>query len=198
MYFIFSRINVNPNLKSFVCEKRAFDLYCLNIRCLQGKIMFKRHFDKIIHHRYFYIIVLLFWFCMTYPIMLNHTPWFDESHAWMLAKWLNWDNWLDIIRAEGHPIIWFLLLKPFTIFDSFYPYPMLILNYLFCLSALCVMWKKAPFSSILKFIITFSSLFLYYYPIIARNYSIGILGLFLLSAFYKEQLKKPVLYSLLT
>ena len=155
----------------------------------------KKLLNKIMELDCLYLIILFLWVIITCPLMLNHTPWFDEAHAWMLAKFMNINNWVDILREEGHPIIWFLILKPFTNLDNLYPYPMLLINYMFCFLSLTVLWKKAPFSPILKCLITFSPLFLYYFPIIARNYSIGILGLFLLSALYKDQLRNPVLYS---
>ena len=74
---------------------------------------------------------------------------------------------------------------------------MLIINWLFCVGAIYVLWKKAPFSPFVKTLITFSTPFLYYFAPVARCYSIGILLLFLICATYNERFKKPLLFATL-
>lgn len=127
--------------------------------------------------------------------MINHYPFYDESNAWMIASNMNWNNFIDILRIEGHPIGWFLIIMPFAKFNLFYPYSILIINWIFCVLAVIVLWVKAPFDNRIKLIITFSSIFIYYYPVVARCYSVGILGLFLVASLYKKQLECPVLYA---
>ena len=79
---------------------------------------------------------------------------------------------------------------------SFYPYDMLFINYAAFFAALILMWIKAPFSTALKIIITFSYISVTYFAVTARCYSIGILGLFIMAVLYKNQLKRPVLFSI--
>lgn len=157
--------------------------------------MLKNFYLKIKNYKDWHVVILSIWCLITFFLMFNHNPWYDEAHAWMLAKFMNFDNWVQILKEEGHPILWFLVIKPFTYIKNIYPYPMLIANWVFCFLALIVMWKKAPFSRILKTLITFSPLFVIYFPIVARNYSIGLLGVFLLAAFYKTCTQKPLLYA---
>ena len=120
-------------------------------------------------------------------------PFWDETHAFEIAR-LKLNEILYITRIEGHTALWYLILKPFSNLNL-YPYSMLIINWLFGLGAIFVLWKKAPFSPIIKTLITFSVPFLQYYATVARCYSIGILFLFLICAFYKERLKKPLLFA---
>lgn len=143
-----------------------------------------------------YLLLLLF-IVLTIPTLIIHFPWYDEAYAYILAQQMDFNNYLIILKHEGHFIIWYLLLLPFAKLNFCYPYPMFIINWLAYFIAIIVMWKKAPFNNILKIIITFSWCSLYYFPIVARCYSIGILGLFILAAMYNNQLKKPILYSIM-
>ncbi len=156
------------------------------------KIIKKINIDKCL------MILAIAIFCLlTIPKLLHHFPWFDESHAWMLAKQMNIHNFIAIMKSEGHFIIWYILLMPFAKLNLWYPNSLKFLNWILYFLAILIMWRKAPFNSVLKTIITLSWTSLNYFPIVARCYSIGILGLFLLAALYNEKTKKPVLYSLI-
>ena len=144
-----------------------------------------------------FVISIFFYVLMTLPFMLNHIPWYDEAHAYMQAYFMNFNNWVGIIKIEGHPLLWFLILMPFAKANWHYPYPMLVINYISSLAAILVLWKVAPFNKWLKVGVTFSSMFLIYFPIVARGYTIGVLLIFLLSALYKNKLEHPFLYPIL-
>ncbi len=131
---------------------------------------------------------------LTFPAMLQHVPWYDEAHAYMLASVMNSGNWLDIVRAEGHPLLWFLLLMPFAKPDLYYPYPMLLINYVFCLASVFMIWKKSGFNILLRIAVTFAGVFIFYFPVVARGYTLGIFFLFCLASMYKEKLNHPILY----
>ena len=143
-----------------------------------------------------YVSVILF--CIiTVNNLINHVPWFDETQAWILSKDMNIQNVISILKSEGHFIVWYLLIMPFAKLNLWYPLSMQIVNWLCFFLAILVMWTKAPFNVFAKMIITFSWVSLNYYSVVARCYSVGILGLFILAALYKKQLEKPILYSLL-
>ena len=147
--------------------------------------------------KYGLMIFILVLFCIiTVPRMLNHYPWFDEAHAWSLSRDMNFVNFADILKHEGHFILWYLVLMPFSKLNFGYPYSQLCINWLFYFLAMFVMWKKAPFNSITKIIITFSWISICYFSIVARCYSLGILLLFITCSLYEKQLEKPVQYSL--
>ena len=154
-------------------------------------------FNNFFRSNKLFLISIICYLLITIPLMLNHVPWYDEAHGWIVAQSMNFSNWQDIVRAEGHPLLWFILIMPFAKFNIAYPYPMLFINYITCLAAIILMWKKAPFNNLLKVTITFSSMFILYFPIVARGYSLGILLLFTLASLYKKQLDKPILYAVL-
>ena len=144
------------------------------------------------------MIISLILFCiLTIPKLLHHFPWFDEAHAWILAQDMTFYNFIDIIRKEGHFILWYLALMPFAKLNLGYPYSMLFLNWCFYFLAIFILWKKAPFNNVIKIIITFAWISLNYFSIVARCYSLGILGLFILCSLYKKQYEKPILYSII-
>ncbi len=133
--------------------------------------------------------IVITFFCTIFRI-----PFFDEAYAYTISNLPILDI-LHLTRIEGHPILWYLLLKLFD-FDL-YPYTMLILNWIIASLLIIFFWKKAPFNNLIKFLITFSYPFLHYFGIYARPYGLTILAIFLLCNFYSSQLKRPVLFSFL-
>lgn len=131
---------------------------------------------------------------ITLLIIICHIPFWDETHAFNISR-LKLNEIFYITRIEGHTFLWYLILKIFPI--NSYPYSMSLINWLFCIVALHILWKKAPLTPIAKSLIAFSTPFLYYFAPIARCYSIGILFLFLICANYKKRFKKPYLFATL-
>lgn len=152
---------------------------------------------KVVNKSILPVICLVIFVLITFPYMITHIPHCDESQNYMASYFMNFSNFYDISQSHGHPILWWLILLPFAKFNILYPYPMLIINYLFTLSSLIFMWFKAPFNNVLKIIITFSFMMVSYFAIIARCYSIGILGLFILAYLFKDQTRKPILYAII-
>ena len=50
---------------------------------------------------------------ITLIMTLNHTPFWDETHAFEIAR-LKLSQIFYLTRIEGHPILWYLILKPFS------------------------------------------------------------------------------------
>ncbi len=148
----------------------------------------KNKIDNYLSKYSFFIFTII-----TFLIILNRVPFWDETHAFEIAR-LKLSEIFYITRIEGHTALWYLILKPFSSL-KLYPYPMLFINWLFALGAIFILWKKAPFSPTIKTLITFSVPFLQYYATVARCYSVGILFLFLICAFYKERFKRPLLFA---
>ena len=72
---------------------------------------------------------------------------------------------------------------------------MFFINWILCIGAIYVLWKKAPFTPIQKALITFSTPFLFYFGPVARCYSVGLLLLFLICSYHKERFKKPLFFA---
>lgn len=148
------------------------------------------------YSKYIYVILGI-WIVITLLRVFFHQPWYDEAHAWMLARDYNFIDLIAQMKYEGHTFVWYLLLMPFAKLNLLWPYPMLIINWLFAFLALFIFLKNAPFNPIIKTLVAFSYPFLAQLPVIARCYSIGVLCLFLLTDLYKKRLVHPINYSLL-
>ncbi len=132
---------------------------------------------------------------LTFVLMFTRAPFWDEARAFMVSM-CSIKEIFQLIRIDGHPIVWYLILKPFSNI-KFYPYPMLFLNWIFCIFALKVFWDKAPFKIIHKIFITFSNIFLFYFAIVSRGYCYVLILLFWICALYPKRFKNPYLFSFL-
>ena len=139
-------------------------------------------------------IIPLIYLILCLIIAFLRVPFWDEARAWLIAQNCNLFEFLDMMKLECHLFIWYLIIAPFAKLNLFYPYSIYILNAVFSFLAIYVLWKKSPFSTLEKFLITFSVPFLFLWGVVARCYSVGILFLFLALSFYKIRFRKPFLY----
>ena len=136
----------------------------------------------------------IFFIVISFFYSFFRIPFFDEAYAYIISN-LKIGEIFYLTRIEGHPILWYLLLK-ITDFN-FYPYTMLVLNWFIVSVMILFFWKKAPFNNLIKFLITFSYPFFHYFAVVARPYGLTLLGIFLLCCFYKNSIKRPLLFSFL-
>lgn len=143
----------------------------------------------------FNIIILIFWLVITVFTMFHHELWRDEAQAWCIVRDLNFFDIFSAVRTEGHPFLWYLILYPFAKLG----FPVEIMQFfsllLVCISIVILVFRS-PFNNLEKFIICFSSGLLYFIPIVARNYSLIPISLFMLALIYQDRDKKPYLYSI--
>ncbi len=139
------------------------------------------------------ISVYIFW---SINLITARIPFFDEVNAWNISANCNFFELLHVCKIEGHFLLWYLLIKPFSEHVICFPYAMYIINWLFAFAAVLVLWLKAPFHPLLKLFITFS-LPVQMFTIYARCYSIGMLILFILCSLYHSRKQHPIIYSFL-
>ena len=159
-------------------------------------------FESLKNHRIWYIlsvIALIFYILYSAKMAFfsGRDLWEDETHFWTMVQYCSIGEVFKLMKVEGHMMLWYLVVMPFAKLNFPYPYTMVFLNWLFCTSAIFIMWKKAPFHHIVKILIMLCPVFLTLYSAHARCYSIGICLLFCACAFYKERLAKPYLYFLI-
>ena len=146
-------------------------------------------------NRYLQIYSPIAFILLTLIIAIFRIPFYDETHAFIISQ-LSFAEIFQLSRIEGHPILWYLILKPFNNLNL-YPYSMEIINWIFASLMILLFWKKAPFNNYIKFLLTFSYPFFQYFGIVSRPYTLGVLVIFLLCSFHKDSTKKPILYSIL-
>ncbi len=149
----------------------------------------------ILNNKYYFLILFLY-FIISVFTLFNHEIWRDEAQVWCIVRDLNFIDVLKTARIEGHPFLWYILLFPFAKLGCSV-YVMQFLSWLFVLASVVFFLFKAPFNNFFKTIVIFSSGMLYFFPVIARNYSLIPLSIFLLAYFYPKRKENPFIYSLL-
>ena len=141
-------------------------------------------------------IITLIYFFINLLLVVNHEHWMDEAQAFVISKNLSLVEMFKILCTEGHPSLWFLVIMPFAKLGISYYYFSFI-SLIVMTIAVFIFMKDAPFSLIIKIGILFSSVFLFYNPVVCRSYSLIALIIILISKEYKNKLDRPVLYGIL-
>ncbi len=137
--------------------------------------------------------ILLIWLAAIGIQIHQHVMFRDEVRALSLA--LSGENiWamLRTIHGEGHPAIWYLLLRlAYTVFGSVQVLPGLA--FLIAAAAVGLLLFRSPFPLILVILFMGSDGFLYEYSVMARNYGLSALLLFIVAANYRARHKRGYL-----
>lgn len=117
----------------------------------------------------FNILLMILYSVITFFGALNHEMWFDETEAWVIARDNTLIELIDVLKSEGHPLLWYIIIKPFALLGlscNIMPF----ISWFFNIITVFIILFKSPFNFILKISILFSSGFLYYNTIISRVY----------------------------
>lgn len=134
--------------------------------------------------RIFRVALYLAWAALMLVMLSRHAFWRDEVRALSIA--LGGDNILDMLRGlhgEGHPAIWYLLLRGV---HDIVPVNAVLpaVGAIVALIAMALFLWRAPFRPAILILVPFSAFGLLEYAVVARNYGIAMLGLFALAALY--------------
>ena len=140
-------------------------------------------------------LALITVFSVVMPLVLIpfHEQWRDEAQAWLLVRDCNFIELLKMLKYEGHPLLWYLILMPFAKMGL----PFSFINYISWFFASCgivLFIFKAPFGKAVKAITAISPVFVYWLPVVARSYSLVPLMLFVMAYIYHERKEKAVIY----
>ncbi len=141
----------------------------------------------------FNLLLLILWLMVVLFTMFHHELWRDEAQAWCIVRDLNFIDIFNAVRTEGHPFLWYMVLYPFAKL-GFPVLSMQIVSLLLVFISIVILLFKSPFNRFEKFIICFSAGLLYYLPVVARNYSMIPIFLFLLAYLYPNRNKHPFIY----
>lgn len=145
----------------------------------------------------FWIAGLFFiWLLLNGILLILHEPWRDEANVWLMARELSPVQLFREIKYQGHPCLWYLLVMPFA--KTGLPFRTIgILSFLImAVSAGIFLWK-GPLNIVVKVLCLFNPIFMYFYPVIARNYCLIALLLMALAWQYPERKNHSIQYGLL-
>lgn len=137
------------------------------------------------------------WLAIVLITTMHHEYWRDEIRAVSVA--LGSPDFLSIpffIKNEGHPALWYFILRG----ANYFLIPSLALPLIsisICGVAILIFLFYSPFSLVFKIIYSFSILPLYEYSVMARNYGISMLLMYLFAALYANRAKNIFLLTVI-
>ncbi len=163
-----------------------------NSRCINSKIRKVRWMDRIIGSiRENWILYLVF---LLYTILIivaatRHEPWADEAQAWLLARDSSLFGLLfKNLHYEGHPPLWHLILM---LPSRILPYRfMSVISILIAMTGVYILLRRSPFPKIVKIFLPFSYFLFYQYGVIARNYVLVPVLLFMIARIYEDKVDR--------
>ena len=126
------------------------------------------------------------WLAVVSFLSYTHLVWRDEVRAlsaalqgdtaWAMVKGLRW---------EGHPAVWYLLLRTA---HGLLPRPevLLLVSVLVAAAAVLILVLRSPFSLPILGLLLIARFSVYEYSVVARDYGITMLVLFLFAAVYER------------
>lgn len=124
-----------------------------------------------------------------------HEPWADEAQAWQLAGHTSFLHLFTTnLRYEGHPALWYLLLKSLQHCGVTYVGMHWFSGLIATISAALLIFR-APFPRIARLTLPFTFFLAYQYSVVARSYVLIPLLLFLAAMAWKQSnALKPALW----
>jgi hypothetical protein len=146
--------------------------------------------------RVFSVTVLIVWWLAVLLGLHYHEFFRDEVHPLTVA--LEPHSIFNIftgIKNEGHPVIWFFLLR---FFHEFYSSPAVlpIVSIGVAFSGVAIFFYFAPFPNWQKILFIFGVFPIYQYSVVARDYGIAMPLLFLFAHFYRTRKEHPLILAI--
>jgi len=134
---------------------------------------------------------------ITLIFVAHHEIWSDEAQVWLFLQNHSFTQLFTVFLTKSNqPFLFYALIFPLVKL-GFSIASMQIICWTSMCASVFLLWQFSPFNPITKFLITLSSGFLYFFPVIARTYSILPLLLFLLAIIYHKQNKYPITYAII-
>lgn len=143
-------------------------------------------------------LTLLIYIILIGIIIYYHEAWTDEAHVWLISR--DSTSFFELLftnlRYVGHPSLWYIFLRIVSKFHLPY-FAMNILSGAIATIGIYVFLRYSPFPKIIKILFPFSFFLFYQYAVLARNYVLLPLLLFIIAIIYKDKTKKIYLFILL-
>ena len=142
-------------------------------------------------------ILILSFFLLSLIGILNHEMWRDETQAWLIARDASTlTDLYENLKFEGHPGLWHLCLFVITKFTH-NPFAMQFFHILIATTVVWIFVKLSPFNILQKTLFTFSYFPLFEYNLISRNYSLGLLLIFIFCYLFTRKKRKYIILFLI-
>lgn len=134
------------------------------------------------------------WLWINVLTAMKYEAWRDVSQSWIIVRDLSLPELFAQLGYEGHPCLWYIFLLPFAKLGMPFEY-ISIVSMIPMAVAIVLFLRYAPFGLFQKGTIVFSSLCMYYLPVVARSYALVPLLLMLVYTLYPTRMVRPVRYA---
>ena len=141
------------------------------------------------------VFITLIYAILTLICVLYHETWTDEVQVWQLCKYLNPIQLISHLHNEGHPSFFYFLVMPFAKLFGNIIFMQLICWLASCLSVFLLLYFS-PFKLITNLFIISGAGFIYFFPVIARSYSILPFLIFLAAILHTKRKEHMIIYSI--
>ncbi|HXJ40511.1 MAG TPA: hypothetical protein VNH18_14615 [Bryobacteraceae bacterium] len=142
-------------------------------------------------------VIFLAWLGVVVFLACTHLVWRDEVRAMSVSlKGGNVFAMLKGLHGEGHPAVWYLLVRAG---HALVPHPesMLLVSIAVGAAAILVLLLRSPFSLPFLLLLLATRFGIYEYTVMARNYGLSMLLMFLFVVFYERHRNKDYLLGVL-
>jgi hypothetical protein len=137
-------------------------------------------------HRRLKAGIALLWFVALVFLATKHVLWRDEVRALSLA--LQGDSYIEMLRGlhgEGHPAVWYFVLRAANaVLPTSWVLP--LVSAAIALAAVILLVRRSPFSWVALTLFLLGAPALYEYSVMARNYGISMLLMFMFATLYRR------------
>ena len=143
------------------------------------------------------LVLYFVWLALLIALASRHVFWRDEVRAFSIA--LQGDTVVDMLRGlhgEGHPVLWYLLLRgAHAVVPVREVLPAMAV--LVDAAAMALLVFRSPFRPLVVALMLFGQWGLFEYGVMARNYGLAMLILFMLATLYPKHRDKGLLLGVL-
>ena len=147
--------------------------------------------NKINWDNVFPYLVTAIFLILSIILILKHEFWRDEVKAWLIgSESKNISEFINNMRdSQGHPYLWSFIFYLISHYISNNLEIMKIISLIISTVTTFLILKFSPFGKIFKILMVFGYFLFYEYSIVSRNYSIGILFIFVFCILFKNRHK---------
>jgi len=141
-------------------------------------------------------VIIILCTLLSIYVCLHHETWSDEVNLWLIARD---SSVLDIFKIymyqEGHPALWYLVIKFFQCLNLKYQY-FFIIPLIFSNLGLAIFMFKSDYKLYIKVLLPFTYFIFYQYTVMARGYSFILPLLSIIACIYPKRHEKIYTYTI--
>ena len=143
------------------------------------------------------IILFMLFVAVNIILAAHHESWRDEAQCWVLARNLSLSDLIGILPSEGHPVLWFLVLRLLIAIGLPFRYLPYFTTVLISIALAFVLFKfDLPIP--VQICISVSALFFYQNAVVARVYALIVLLSVLITYCWGKKYENPIIFGILT